>query len=445
MSDHGIGPLRPAWIGMGCWLVTAWVVAVEAAGSQPPAPGPSPGEAAIQSASREARAGRVEEALRLIRQEAPKHPEWSPSRIILARLLFAAGQGPAGRLELERAAAEMPDHPDVYLSFGEVGLRDNRLSDARLNFEKAQALVGQGKWTEERARTYGRQVAAGLATVAEAREDWEAARRWLLTLLELDPKNGPLRQRLGRILFRLGRPEEAHDALKQAVADAPGLEPAAVTMGWLYSRKGDMRQAEEWFDRAALLEPKSGRVQRERAQWLLEVGRAPEAKGAIEEALKLEPGSTENERLRAVIAWHLRDYAGAQRILESLRRELPADFAIANLLALCLVDQDDEALRARGLQLAEVDARQAPRSPDALSTLGWALYRSGKLDQAEQALRQATTGGRTTADIAYYLARVLADKGQKDEARKILRSATGLRGAFAHRKDADALLESLPR
>src|SRR5262249_4438466 len=103
------------------------------------------------------------------------------------------------------------------------------------------------------------------------------------------------------------------------------------------------------------------------------------------------------------------------------------------------------ALRTRGLQLAEIDARQSPRSPEALSTLGWALYRSGRLDQAEQALRQAVTGVRTTPDVAYYLARVLLDKGRKDDARKILQAATGLPGAFAHRKDADALLKSLPQ
>ena len=47
-----------------------------------------------------------------------------------------------------------------------------------------------------------------------------------------------------------------------------------------------------------------------------------------------------------------------------------------------------------------------PAPPEVLATLGWALYRAGRLDQAEQKLRAAVTGGRTTADIAYFLARV---------------------------------------
>jgi hypothetical protein len=75
--------------------------------------------------------------------------------------------------------------------------------------------------------------------------------------------------------------------------------------------------------------------------------------------------------------------------------------------------------------------------------LGWAYYRTGHLDQADRLLRAAVQGVRTTPDIAYYLARVLNDKGQTDDARKLLQSATGMTGAFAHREDANALLNSL--
>jgi hypothetical protein len=39
----------------------------------------------------------------------------------------------------------------------------------------------------------------------------------------------------------------------------------------------------------------------------------------------------------------------------------------------------------------------------------------------------------------------MADKGQTDDARKLLQTATGLAGAFAHREDAAALLKSLPQ
>ena len=77
--------------------------------------------------------------------------------------------------------------------------------------------------------------------------------------------------------------------------------------------------------------------------------------------------------------------------------------------------------------------------------MGWAYYRAGHLDQADRLLLAAVQGVRTTPDIAYYLARFLNDKGQTDDARKLLQSATGTPGAFAHREDANALLKSLPQ
>ena len=161
--------------------------------------------------------------------------------------------------------------------------------------------------------------------------------------------------------------------------------------------------------------------------------------------MKLDPASKEAQKIRGLIAWHLRDLAAAEQIFELLHRDAPADPVTANLLALALVEQEDAAKRSRGLQLAEVNTVQFPRSHDAMATLGWALYRAGRLDQAEQKLRAAVSGVRTTPDIAYYLARVLADKGRTDDARKLLESATKLPGAFAHRDDAATLLKTLTK
>jgi Flp pilus assembly protein TadD len=211
----------------------------------------------------------------------------------------------------------------------------------------------------------------------------------------------------------------------------------------LQSNKGDIKKAEEWFDYARKVEPKNARVRVARAAWLLDQGRAADARAEVDEALKLDPALNEAQKVRALVAWHLRDLAAAETILEPQHRDAPADSAVANLLALALIEQNDAAKQSRGLQLAEVNALQFPRSPEVLATLGWALYRAGRLDDAEQKLRTAVAGGRATPDIAYFLARILADKARTDDARKLLQSATTLPGAFAHRDDANSLLKKL--
>ncbi|HZW31879.1 MAG TPA: tetratricopeptide repeat protein, partial [Isosphaeraceae bacterium] len=259
---------------------------------------PIPRGKELEAAAQKVREGRNDEALGLIKAQAAQHLDWPPPQLILARLLFDANQAVPGRRALEQAAVEAPRHPEVYLTFGTMALTEGRLSDARLNFEHARSLIGSGPGDGARARGYRREVLAGLAAVAEAREDWLAAQGYLNTWLELEPKTGPARQRLGAVLFRLGKSPEAFAALKQAVQDTPTLEPAAITMARLLSQRGDRNKAEEWFDYALKLEPSSARVRLARAAWLLDQGRAAAARPEIDEAVKLDPAWHEARRVQ---------------------------------------------------------------------------------------------------------------------------------------------------
>jgi Flp pilus assembly protein TadD len=420
---------------------TTWSQAV----TQPAANAAASAEKELEGAATKVREGKIDEALGIIKEKAARHPEWPPPRLILVRLLFNANQAGAGRQSLEQVAAEAPDDPDVYLTLGGIALGEGRFSDARLNLEQVLSLIASGRLNAEKTKTVRREALAGLASVAEARADWKTTQERLNAWLELEPKNGRVRQRLGQALFQLGKSEDAFAALSQAIKDEPALEPAGVTMAKLQSQKGDLKKAEEWFEYARKLEPKSARVRLAHADWLLNQGRTADARAEIDEALKLDPALKEAQKVRALIAWYARDLPAAEAILDPLHRDAPADSFVANLLALALIEQDDAAKQSRGLQLADVNTLQFPRSAEVAATLGWALYRAGRLDQAEQKLRAAVTGGRTTADIAYFFARVLADKGQTDDARKLLQSATGLQGAFAHRDDANALLKKLAK
>ncbi len=216
---------------------------------------------------------------RSIQEEAPKHPEWAPPRLILARLLIATDQTMLGRRTLEQAAAESPDHPEVYVSFGALALGDGRISDARLNFENLLKLVESGRWTDGQKRAFRREAHAGLAAVAESRADWNGMLFQLERWLDLDPKNGQARSRMGRALFQLGKSDEAFKELSQAVKDAPNLEPAGVWMGWLYSQHANPAKASEWFDFAIKAEPQNPRPRIAYASWLLDQGKTTDAQG----------------------------------------------------------------------------------------------------------------------------------------------------------------------
>jgi len=399
----------------------------------------------LDSAVLKIREGHSDQALALIRELATKHPEWPPAAFILSRLLFAANQPVPARRALDQAAGDAPGHPAAFIALAGLALADGRVSDAQLNLEHARVLTDAGKWNAEQTLGFRRDILSGLASVAEARDDGKTAERHLREWLELEPRNAQARYRLGGVQFRLGKPDEAFASLQQAVKESTSLEPAAVAMARLYSQKGDVKKAEEWFDYAIKLEPKNARTHLARAAWLLDLGRVKIASSGVDEALKLDPSSKDAQRLRGLVAWHLRDLSSAEAILQPLLRDTPNDRVAADLLAVVLVEQEDPVKRARGLQLAENTAKKNPQSHEAMAIFGWAHYRAGHLDQADRLLRAAVQGVRTTPDVAYYLARVLADQGRADDAMDLLKSATKLPGAFAHRDDANALLESLKK
>jgi tetratricopeptide (TPR) repeat protein len=399
----------------------------------------------LEVPARAVREGRDAEALAMIRDAAATHPTWPPARLVLARLQFAANQPAKGRRTLEQAAAETPADPRVYLALGSLAMGEGRYSDARLNGERALALLEGTKLDAESARTARREACAGLAAVAEAMDDWPSARTHLLAWLASDPGNAPARQRLGRALFRLGKTEEAFQELTHSVKDDPKLGPAAVPMALLFVQSGNAAKAEEWFNYASRVEPKSSAVRLAHARWRLDQGRAAEARSLVEEAARLDPRSKEIEPLRGLVAWQLRELATAERIFEGLHRDYPTEAGFGALLALAMVEQNDIEKRSRGLQVAEDNVRKSPGAVDALASLGRAHARSGHLDEAERLLRAAIagSGGQATPTIAYFLAQVRAERGLADDARGLLTPAAASPVAFAYQADARKLLASL--
>jgi tetratricopeptide (TPR) repeat protein len=379
-------------------------------------------DAYLEAAVRAVREGRDAQGLSMIREAAASRPTWPPARLILARIQLAVDQAAMGRRSLEQAAAEAPADPRVYLKLGSLALGEGRYSDARLNGEKVLSLLEGSKLDAESVRTARREACAGLATVAESLEDWTSARTHLLAWLESDPADAAARQRLGRPLFRLGETEAAFKELTRAANPDPKCGPAAVPMALLFAQAGNDAKAEEWFAYASKVDPRSAAARLAHARWRLDRGRAAEARALIEEAAKLDPASKEVEPLRGLIALQFRDLTTAERIFETLHRDVPDEAGYGPLLTLALVEQDDPEKQSRGLRLAEENARKFPRAGDALVSLARAHARSGHRDEAEKLLRAAIAGagGQATPTTAYFLAQVLAEKGQIDDARSLL-------------------------
>jgi tetratricopeptide (TPR) repeat protein len=372
------------------------------------------------------------------------HPELPPADALFAKLAFLSNQGPLIRPALERAVAADPQHPEVYILFGNLALAESRLTDSSLHFEKAKALAAAAeRWTAEQRGRFERLCDQGCAQLAESRGDWKGARASLEGWLKQEPANAAARHRLGRALFGLRQYDPAYEELEKACKADPTLQPAAVTMGWLFTAMGNLSKAGEWIGYAAKTGPESLAVQLGVAAWLVEQGRGDEAQSHIDAAAKLDPKSSEVKNLMGLAARERRDLAHAEQIFQAMADESPADAWPRNQLALVLAEQNDPAKRKRALDLAELSVRQNSKAADSLATLGTVDYRLGRHEDAQKLLEAVVASGKGSSDAAYILARVRAARGQADAVPKLLKLALSTTGIFIDRKDAQEWLDRL--
>lgn len=408
------------------------------AAGQPPAAGKPEDVAKAEALFRE---GKTDDAWKALQEAAKKNPQLPPARLMLARLYFLANQPGPGRVALEQAAAEAPDHPEIYLTNANQALADGRLTDAVLSCQIALGQANAERWTADQKKAIRREARAGLAAAFEGRQDWDSAKTQLLAWLEFEPKNGTARQRLARAHLMVGRDQEAFNELQQAQKDDSALDPAEIAMGRLYMLKGDAKQAEEWLQKAVLKYARDARAHRAFGGWLLDRGRVEAAKVHIDTAVKLEPKSRETQGLQGLLARYLRDMPTAVRIFEEIVRDEPGNFYASNHLALACAETKET--QARAVQIAEVNARQYPRLAEALATLGWVYLRSGRIDEAERLLSASASGGQVTSDMAYYLSRLFQERGKLKEARDLLKSALANDGPFVNRSEAQKLFDEI--
>jgi tetratricopeptide (TPR) repeat protein len=374
------------------------------------------------------------------------HPELPPAQAMFAKLALLYKEPALVRPALEKAALEAPDHPEIYILFGNLALIENRATDAAVHFEKASALASAKRWTADEKKRFERFCHQGLALVAESRGDWKAARAALEAWLVLDPRsNAPARQRLARALFKLKEYDPAYKELQAAVKDDATLEPPELSMCWLFSAVGNLAKAGEWIDYAIKIAPLSQEVQMGMAAWLIERGRGEEAKSHVDAAAKLGPTSVGLTRLAGLAARLRKDLAQAEQILQAMADEAPADSWARNQLARVLAEQNDPVKHKRAVALAELSVLQNPKAADSIATLGSVYFRINRLDDAEKLLAALFQSGQCQSDDVLALARVEAARGKKDAVVPLLKKALSASGLFLERDEAERWLLDLER
>lgn len=389
------------------------------------------------------RQGRFDTALESLEKTSKSYTRLPPPKVMLAILLLEVRRNADARNVLEQAHMDAGNDPTLYRVFGDLARAEGRLTDAYVHYEKAWRLARDAKWTDKQKNHFRRYCVLGMSSVHEARGEWDTAQRYLEEALKIESDDVEARRRLALALFSVGDSAGAYQQLQSSIEANSELEPAEIFMARFAGSAGKDKETEGWLKQAIKNHPEDTRGLILYASWLLDQGRAEEAWTHAANAAKLDPESNDTLLLLGMVARFLKQDGRAEQYFERIHRDQPANFQASNQLAHVLVEQDDDTKKQRALQLAQVNVRQYPQLIEALSTLGWVYFQNGRIDEAEQALAKAMSAGRSNSDTAYYMARVLAQRGRTEDAKKLLTGALEATGRFIHRADASRWLKQL--
>ena len=319
------------------------------------------------------------------------HPQAQDVRLAYAKQLARAGRLDESRQSFGILVQDMPGNPEPHFALGLVAMQSNDLDSAQASFLKALELG----YPETGA------VNASLGQIAEAKGDYEDAMARYKAASGHQKFEAQLR--VAVVLGKASRLQEAREWLAQLspISEAQGVRIAQTETELLRAAKL-YAEAFEVFNRALAQYPDNLELLYDRAMAAEKLNRLDVLEKDLRRMIQLKP-----------------DYAHAY-----------------NALGYTLADRTDRLNEA--VELLQKALNLAPEDPFILDSMGWALFKAKRYDEAVDFLRRAYAG-RPDPEIAAHLGEVLWIKGEREEARRIWQG--GLKG----HPDNESLRETLSR
>ncbi len=200
-------------------------------------------------------AGKLPDALALLRQLLQAEPEHVEANYLAGTLCHALGQGDQAIVYLRQAATLAPDFADAQQHLGAVLVEAGRFDDAMACFERAlqsrpgaEELVANIRLTEAAQHEHRGNQLLDLGQLAEAEGCFRRA-------VELHPGFAEAHNGLAAVLERRDRHQEAVECCRRAIELAPHLAEAHYNLGAILDFFGRLDEAAASLLRALELKP----------------------------------------------------------------------------------------------------------------------------------------------------------------------------------------------
>lgn len=332
-------------------------------------------------------------------------PGWDRAIILKAEILGL--ESPAlATAYLERAVKDDPTSRPLSGALAQLYIEEKRLADARALFERL--------YQSDRSKL---EFAFGAAMLSMQMKDWPAAERQLLELKRAGyGENGTVEFNLAVVAEETGRYEVAIERYR-AVPEGERAWQGKLRIAGVMAKQKRLDEARKYLrELVAVSIDEKVQVLQTEAQLLREAGQVQEAYALLSKSLADYPDNPELLYDTAMLAERLGDLAAAESQLRRVIALTPDNATALNALGYTLVDRTPRI--AEGYALIEKALKLAPGDPYIMDSMGWALFKQGKLDAAEAHLRKAYAE-RSDAEIAAHLGEVLWAKGERAKAKEL--------------------------
>ena len=308
--------------------------------------------------------------------------------------------------ELQEAVRLGETDPDVQLGLATVQLLQGKATDAE------QTLLRITEQFPQFEQSY-----AGLIDFYVKRRLLPSAMRTLQKWLANDPHNPSARLQQAMVLQAEGRAPLAERVLLDLFDD---YADNAQVLGQLWQVYSNSDRVQQYID---LLERKRhGRPDiREVAEVLVDVysqlQRSPEAMRVVQDMQRSAGNDPDLLYYVSNLYVRLEDQKDAQTVLEQVVKIDPGHSSACNDLGYYMADEGIDLPRAESL--IRIAVREEPDNQAFLDSLGWVLYKQGRLEEAHKYLEQAIAQTvNPDAVVLDHLGDVLYRMGDKEHGRQ---------------------------
>ncbi len=314
--------------------------------------------------------GRIEDALDWLETALGKIEDNFNLRLYYARLLTDEKRFDEARQQFEILVAEAPNNTDVLYALGLLYLQANRLEESATYFERLSSL---GERSEEAGYYLGR--------IAEEKGDINKARTWY-----------------------------------ESINHGSNYFDAQIRLGMLIAKDGDVDAARKHLQSIRIDDQlqKNILIQAE-GELLMEEKRYEDALAVYNKGLE-DGYDSELLYARAMLAEKMDRLDLLEQDLKAIIEQDPENAQALNALGYTLADRTDRYDEAYGYIKRALQLR--PDDFYILDSMGWVLYRMGRLEESVDYLNRALNV-RRDPEIAAHLGEVLWVKGDKAAAREI--------------------------